>query len=316
VRLHRQLALAALVVVVAPAMVVTGGLEPTLARFTASSSPGASLTTATLDPPTRLAARGGASVVLTWVATSDPFVTGYELWRATVSGGPYTLAAGLAGRSTVTASDAPPLSGPYYYVVRSVYMGWTSRDSNQVAVTVTRAPISTSFRGCRAGSNAAESGGDGNGYETNPGNACADDAASAIDANSGTNTATSCTSPGKDRHRFWDFGLGVPSTVRAVSGIQVRADVGLSVAGGTTLVCAQLSWNGGLSWTAARSVSLAGGVAITTYTLGATTFDWGRRWAGADFSDANFRVRIIDVSNQATKTFLLEYLAVQVTYSP
>jgi hypothetical protein len=54
----------------------------------------------------------------------------------------------------------------------------------------------------------------------------------------------------------------------------------------------------------------------TTYSLGATNDTWGRTWAGSDFSSANFRVRITDVASTTTKSFLLEYLAVQVTYTP
>ena len=43
---------------------------------------------------------------------------------------------------------------------------------------------------------------------------------------------------------------------------------------------------------------------------------WGRTWTGADFTNANFRVRLTDVTSQPNKNFLLEYLAVQVTYTP
>ena len=37
---------------------------------------------------------------------------------------------------------------------------------------------------------------------------------------------------------------------------------------------------------------------------------------GTDFSNANFRVRLIDVSDKTTKDFRLDGLAVQVTYTP
>jgi len=39
-------------------------------------------------------------------------------------------------------------------------------------------------------------------------------------------------------------------------------------------------------------------------------------WAGSEFSSANFRVRVTDVASTTTKDFLLEFLAVQVTYRP
>jgi hypothetical protein len=39
-------------------------------------------------------------------------------------------------------------------------------------------------------------------------------------------------------------------------------------------------------------------------------------WLGSEFSNANFRVRIIDVSDRTTKDVRLDGLAVQVTYTP
>ena len=59
-------------------------------------------------------------------------------------------------------------------------------------------------------------------------------AAIATDASTGTNTTLSCTDAGKDRHRFWDFVArrpGRPSP--SVDGIQLRADVGLNNNSGT-----------------------------------------------------------------------------------
>ena len=149
----------------------------------------------------------------------------------------------------------------------------------------------------------------------NPGNACADDAASATDASTGTSNSTSCADAGKDRHRFWDFGLGVPAGVTSVDGIQVRADAGMNNNGGTNNLCVELSWNGGTTWTAPKSFDMQVST-ITTYTLGAANDTWGRTWTGANLSNANFRVRITDASSQPNKTYLLEYLAVQVTYTP
>jgi hypothetical protein len=125
----------------------------------------------------------------------------------------------------------------------------------------------------------------------------------------------SCTDAGKDRHRFWDFGLGVPLVVSAVGGIQVRADVGLNNNAGTNEICAQLSADGGLTWTAARSIAVPN-VGVTTYVLGATNDTWGRTWLGAELQNATFRVRLIDVSDKTSKDFRLDGLAVQVTYTP
>jgi len=286
-----------------------------LARLTDSAASTQAFTADTLAPPTGLAATGGTSAGLSWTITNDTYATGYEVDRATVSGGPYSQVATVTPRTATSTTNTPAASGTYYYVLRSYFQSWVSVNSNQASAVVTLAPVATGFKGCTGTSNAADTGGDNNGYETQPANACADDAAFATDANSGSTTTINCTNAGKDRHRYWDFGLGVPASVLVVSGIQVRADVGQNNTTGTTQVCIQLSWDAGTTWTTAKSVALAG-TAIATYNFGATNDNWGRTWTGAQLSDANFRVRVIDVTNQTTKSFFLEYLAVQVTYTP
>ena len=286
-----------------------------LARLTAAATSTQAFTADVLAPPTSLAATGGLSAGLTWTITNDAYATGYQVDRATVSGGPYSQVATVTPRSAASTTDTPAASGTYYYVLRSYFQNWVSVNSNQVSAAVTLAPVATGYKACTGTSNAADTGGDGNGYELLPANACADDAAFATDANSGNTTTVSCTNAGKDRHRYWDFGLGVPASVLVVSGIQVRADVGQNTTTGTNQVCIQLSWDAGTTWTTAKSVALAG-TAIATYNFGAANDTWGRTWTGAQLSNANFLVRVIDVTNQTTKSFFLEYLAVQVTYTP
>jgi hypothetical protein len=290
--------------------------QVSLARLTDSATVTENVATDTLDPPTSLAATGGASAALTWTATPDSYATGYELQRATASGGPYAVIASVTPRTTVATTDTPASNGTYYYVLRSVFQSWTSVNSNQASATVTLGATPTGYKTCTIGSNAADTGGNGNGYELLASNACGDDVLVASDVNTNTNTTISCSNPGKDRHRFWDFTLGVPATVTSVNGIQVRLDEGMNNNGGTNQVCVELSWDGGTTWTSAKIQALTGGALITTYTLGSTSDTWGRTWTGANFSNASFRVRLTDVTSQPNKDFLLEYLAVQVTYTP
>ena len=97
------LALAALVVVTA-----LFSLLPTVAGFTdATGNTGNSWTADTLDPPTALAAAGGAIVTLTWIATPDTYATGHRILRSTSPGGPYTQIAEIAPRTTVAYIDSP-----------------------------------------------------------------------------------------------------------------------------------------------------------------------------------------------------------------
>lgn len=312
-RPRRRIGLVAVAVLV-PALLGASSVT-TLARLTDTDSSSKAISTDTLDPPTSLAATGGSSASLTWTATTDTYASGYEVRRATVSGGPYSLITTVTPRTTVATTDAPGSNGTYYYVLRSAFQNWRSVNSNQASATITLGSTPTGFKTCTTTSNAADTGGDGDGYESVPTNACVTDGSIATDANTGTNTSLVCTDAGKDRHRFWDFTLGVPATVSAVGGIQVRTDVGLNNNSGTSQICAQLSWDAGTTWTAARSVAVAN-VGVTTYTLGATNDTWGRSWLGSEFSNATFRVRLIDTSDRTSKDFRLDGLAVQVTYTP
>jgi hypothetical protein len=303
-----------LAVVLVPALLgSTTGIS--LARLTKSAASTQAISTDTLSPPTALAATGGTTAALTWTATTDTHATGYDLQRGTVSGGPYSVVASITPRTTVAATDAPGSSGTYFYVLRSVFQSWTSVNSNQASATITLTTTSTGYKTCTTTSNAADTGGDGDGYDVLPANACVADGSAATDTDTGTNMSLVCTDTGKDRHRFWDFSLGVPATVSAVGGIQVRTDVGLNNNSGTSQVCVQLSWDAGTTWTAAKSVTVPS-VGVTTYTLGAANDTWGRTWPGSDFSNANFRVRVIDASDRSAKDFRLDGLAVQVTYRP
>jgi hypothetical protein len=311
--LRRRLGIAAVTVLV-PALFGTSSAL-SLARLTDADASTEAIATDTLNPPTALAATGGASASLTWTATTDTYATGYEVRRGTVSGGPYALITTVTPRTTVATTDAPGTGGTYYYVLRSVFQNWRSVDSNQASATISLGSTPTGFKTCTTTSNSPDTGGDGNGYESTPTNACVTDGAVATDVNTGTNMSLVCTDAGKDRHRFWDFTLGVPATVSAVGGIQLRADVGLNNNSGTSQLCAQLSWDGGATWTAAKSIAVVN-VGVTTYALGAANDTWGRTWAGSDFSNANFQVRLIDTSDRTAKDFRLDGLAVQVTYTP
>ena len=312
--------LVALVLVVALSPLVagsdaSGGPDLSLARLVDTATTTRSITTDTLDPPTSLGAVGGLTAALTWTATVDTYAAGYQVQRATVSGGPYSLVSTVTPRTTVSTTDVPAASGTYYYVLQSSFQSWTSATSNQASAVVTLAQTSTGFKACAAASNVADTGGDGNGYETTPTNGCVLDGAVATDASSGTNITVACANAGKDRHRYWDFNLGVPASVLSVAGIQLRTNVGLNNITGTTQMCAELSWNGGTTWTAAKTISLTA-TAITQYAFGASNDTWGRTWTGSELANGSFRVRLTDVTNQTTKNFRLDALSVNVTYTP
>ena len=308
--MHRFLALTAVIV----ATFVAGATaQQTLARLTDQDTSTVSISTDTLAPPTSLAATGGLSASLTWIPTVDTYATGYEVWRSTTSGSSYSQIATLTPRTVAAAVDSPG-PGIYYYVLRSYFQNWRSVNSNETSATISLGPVSTGLKAC--GTSAADTGGDGNGYETATANACANDSVMATDANTGTAArSTSCANAANDRHRFRDFSLGLPGTVTAVSGIEVRADAGMNNNGGASNLCVELSWDGGTNWTAAKVVALTV-AGETTYTFGGAADTWLHVWTAAQLTNANFRVRITDATNQPNKDYMLDYVAVNVTYVP
>jgi hypothetical protein len=264
----------------------------------------------TLNPATSLSATGGASISLSWTATSDTYASGYHVLRSTTSGSGYSQIAQVTPRTTTTYVDSPG-AGTYYYVVRAYYQSWESVDSNEATAG---ASTNTGLANCTANAAVTTNSGDNNGFETTPGNACADDANTASDANSGTGNSGSCANTGKDRHLFYNYGYFLPSG-SVINGIRVRLDAWVSSASSNPNMCVDLSWDGGATWTATKSTTTLT-TAEATYILGATSDTWGRTWATGDFSDANFRLRITDVASSTARTFTLDWAAVEVTYTP
>lgn len=180
--------------------------------------------------------------------------------------------------------------------------------------TPTPAPTNTGFRSCTANAAVTTGSGDNNGFQLNPANACADDAAFAEDTNSGNTTATTCSAAGKDRHLYYNYGFSIPAG-STVNGIEVRLDAWADSATGSPFMCVELSWDGGTTWTAAKNTTTLG-TAQATFTLGTTSDTWGRTWSTGDFSNTNFRVRITNVASNNARDFRLDWMPVQVTYTP
>lgn len=309
------LGLVALALAVAPA----ASVAMTSALFTGSDASALSVTTATLDPPSALAAgAGGLTVTLTWAVSPDAAVaTGYQVHRGTATGGPYGQVGSVTPATATTTADVLSTGGTYFYVLRTFAGGapWTSGDSNEASVSAATS-VDTGWKAC--GSNAAVTtgAGDNDGYEGTPAEACDDDSVFATDINSGTNASSACTNAGKDRHTFWTFGLGVPLTATSVGGIEVRGDWRTESASNNPTLCARLSYDGGTSWTAFVSLGVILTTTEATYTFGSTADTWGRTWAAAELSDATFRVQIVDVAQNTGRDFSLDGLRVRVTYTP
>ena len=148
-----------------------------------------------------------------------------------------------------------------------------------------------------------DTGGDGDGFELNPTNAFAD----------GSGFASNIDGAG-DRHRFYDYGISIGGGA-SIQGIEVRLDWWLDSSGGTNSMSVELSWDGGTSWTAAKTDSVES-VTEHTATLGNAADTWGRAWTGSELSDTNFRVRVTSNTSEAVREFYLDWVPVRVSYVP
>jgi hypothetical protein len=176
------------------------------------------------------------------------------------------------------------------------------------------ASVSTGFLSPSANAPQTSGAGDNNGYQTSPANAYANDSSVATDTDSGTNARTSCTDDGKDKHSYYNYDFNLPAAA-VIQGIEVRLDGRADATNGSPKIFAQLSWDGGATWTTAKSTSTLTRTEAT-YTLGSPADTWGRTWSAGSFGNANFRVRVTNVASNPSRDFFLDYIAVNVTYQP
>lgn len=116
---------------------------PTYALYSdAAPLGGNTFTTATLQPPTSLSATAGCSallrgkITLSWTATTSTFADGYDVYRSTTNGGPYTKIDHVNGRTTTGyVNTGLNLATTYYYVLQSTAQSWISPNSNQAQAT-------------------------------------------------------------------------------------------------------------------------------------------------------------------------------------
>jgi len=78
------------------------------------------------------------SVDVTWAASTSSPLQGYNVYRSTVSGGPYTKLSSTLSLTTLLFTDTSPVSGKqYFYVVTALNTsGAESAASTEVTVTI------------------------------------------------------------------------------------------------------------------------------------------------------------------------------------
>jgi subtilisin family serine protease len=230
-----------------------------------------------------------------------------------------SLAASASKTETVVWSTAGAATGAHdIYATVATHSGESDVADNTRSTPVTimhvtpPPPQNTGFRNCTLTAAVRSSSGDNNGYETSPGEACTDGGSFASDNNSGTSSNSGCTHTGKDRHVFYGYPAAVPSGA-TVRGIEVRLDAWVDTASGTRSLCVELSWDGGVTWTAARRTPNLGRTEAT-YLGGSATDTWGRAWTSSEAN--NLRVRVTSAASSTLRDFRLDYVGVRVTYTP
>jgi len=122
-----------------------GGVYTFTVNLTDSSTPPKSVSSGSLiltvapQPPTidGFGVNSSNQPQIFWVASAPSDVVGYNVYRATTPGGPYTKIASLNAGATTFADPNAQAGITYYYVVTAVGPGNTeSVNSNEVSVTV------------------------------------------------------------------------------------------------------------------------------------------------------------------------------------
>lgn len=297
------------------------GPTPTSLAFLTDTATSTGTTTAgTLDPPTNLAATAnGLQVTLTWTASPDAAdADGYQVHRANAIGGPFTQVGTATPGTATTTVDTAPSGGTWYYLLKTYAGGapWISVATGEASVVVS-VVTTTPWTACTTNAPLTARAGDNDGYETSAAEACDDDSVPARDVDSGTSTAGGCGNPGKDKHRFGGFALGLPVSVTAIHGIEVRTDMWADATVGRPMACVRLSWDGGTTWTGYVNVGGDLTTTETTYTLGSAADLWGRTaWTPAELGSSAFLVEVTDSARNGARDFSLDGLAVRVTYTP
>lgn len=108
-------------------------------------------------------------------------------------------------------------------------------------------------------------------------------------------------------HLYWGYEISLPAGSEVV-GIEVLVDARKSGAAASALYV-ELSWDGGMSWTATGYFAGWMKAAWRQYVLGGSGDTWGRTWTPAEFSGGSFRVRL-----RAVNASRLDWVAVRVHY--
>ena len=240
----------------------------------------------------------------------NSFKTTDVTYYKSASGNLYALiATDLPDKEVVVVQIKNTLGNAYQDAVNKIYKYWTFFNTKMSSYVAT----DTGFLNPSANAADTTNAGDNNGFQTNPTKVYSNDSSFAVDTDSGSNTGTNCTGTDKDKHRFYNYNVSLPSGA-AIDGIEVHLDAKVDNTTGAPKICVQLSWDGGSTWTTTQTTNTLT-TNEATYTLGGSADTWGRTWNDTNFTNSNFRVRVINVASNISRDFSLDWAAVKVYYN-
>lgn len=243
----------------------------------------------------------------TGIGIDNNFKTNDVKYYKAPSGKIYALlATNLSDHEVIAVQTNDGTGDSYQDPVNKIYKYWTYFNTKI---------YNTAFNSPSADAPEISSAGDNNGYQSNPTRAYVNDGSFAVDTNSGSNTGTNCTGTDKDKHKFYNYDLAVPSGA-SVNGVELNLVAKTDSTTGSPKICVELSYDGGSHWTSAKSTgTLTTSSSGATYVLGGSSDNWGRSWNYSDFSDSNFRVRVTNVASNTSRDFSLDWVGVKVYYN-
>lgn len=206
----------------------------------------------------------------------------------------------------VQVDNGNGLRNAYQDSTNKIYKYWTYFNTS----IYSGATATTGYLNPTANAAETTNAGDNDGYGSNPTRAYTSDNSFAVDTNSGSGTGTNCDGTDKDKHRYYNYNIYMPSYA-AISGIEVQLKGKVDSTTANPVMCVELSWDGGTTWTTAKTTSTLT-TSNATYTLGTPSDTWGHTWSSSDLSNANFRVRVIDVSSDTSRDFSLDWVGVKI----
>lgn len=257
--------------------------------------------TFTLDP----AKYSSPGLVPTGIGFDNNFKTNDIKYYKAPSGKVYALlATSMADHEVIAVQVNDGTGDSFQDPTNNIYKYWTYFNTK-----IYNASFSSPSSDAPETTNA----GDNNGYQSSPTNAYANDGLFAVDTNSGTNTGTNCDGIDKDKHQYYNYDFSIPSGA-TINGIEANLVAKADSTTGTPKICVELSYDGGAHWTAAKTTNNLT-TSSATYVLGGSADTWGRSWSYNDFSNSNFRVRVINVASNTSRDFSLDWVGVKVYYN-